>query len=435
MRNSVILLLAVLITSASCRKKDDAQPLPPDTGGTAGCQTSYDPIVMCHGFLASGDTYAGQVKRFVQNGQCGDRIFVHDRNTLGGGSAVALLDAFIDQVLQQTGAQRVELVGHSAGGGLGYDYLADPVRAAKVGHYVHIGSGVQPGPAGPGGSVPTLNIWSPDDAIASSGDITGATNVSLAGQDHYEVATSAEAFEAMYTFFRGSAPASSIIQADGARTVAGKVLTLGENQPIANAPVRVFEVDAASGFRFSSDPVHSFTSDASGNWGSFAATPGMYYEFEVSPPGGRRLHYYREPFITSDRLVYLRTMPPASSLAGALLASLPSNDDQAVLTVFTANQAVLTGRDELVADGLLLSTPEFASASTTAIAFFLYDNGDGQTNGTPVGLFGSFPFLSGVDMFFPTTQPESIPVSFNGRVMNVRNWPSQSEGITVVVFE
>ena len=439
MKHLAFLGLAALLFTTACKKdKDQDDPIPPGGGsGGVACNSSYLPIVMCHGLLASGDTYAKQAQRFVQNGQCSQRVFVMDRNTLGGGSAVPLLDAFIDDVLQQTGATQVELVGHSAGGGLGYDYLADAARAAKVAHYVHIGSSIQPAPAGPNGEVPTMNIWSPYDAIASGGDIPGAQNVELPAKDHYEVATSEETFTAMFTFFRGVPPANATIVPDGRREVRGRALSLGENVPLGGATVNVFPLNSGTGFREAAQPAHVFTTDAQGYWGSFGADEGKFYEFEVVPSGtGRKLHYYREPFIASDYFVYLRSLPAPGSLAGFLLASLPSNDDQAVVTVFTANQAVINGRDDLRSNGFELSTAEFASADNTSIAFFLYDgNNDGQTNGTPVGQFANFPFLSGIDVFFPTVQPETIELTFAGRTMRVRNWPSATEGITIAVFD
>lgn len=422
----MIALLIGACTKHECPSNEQEQP----------CDSTHLPVVMCHGFLASGDTYEGQVQRFQQNGYCGNATYVFDWNTLGGGSSVSALDAFIEQILQETGATQVELVGHSAGGGLGYDYLADAGRAAKVGHYVHIGSNAQPGPAGPNGEVPTLNIWSPYDAVVAGGDIPGAQNLQLAAKDHYEVATSPETFAAMYEFFRGAAPTSTAIATDNDRTVGGKVLTLGENAPLVAATLKVFEVDGNTGFRISETPVVSYTTDAKGLWGGLKADQGAYYEFEVTPAesNARKLHYYREPFGTSSKLVYLRTMPPATSLAGILLASLPKNDSQAVVIAFASSHAVIAGRDQLHVNSLELSTSQFASEDNTAIAFFLYDDGNNQTDGTAAGPFGSFPFLSGVDMYFPTASPESIALTLNGRALNVRNWPSESEGITVAVF-
>lgn len=434
MKKLLFLSAVIAVFISACSPDDEIINIVDET---ETCDTTYLPIVMCHGFLASGDTYAKQAQRFLQNNYCGVSVYVFDWNSLGGGSNVEALDAFIESVLARTGASQVELAGHSAGGGLGYDYLADATRAAKVAHYVHLGSSPQTAPAGPNGEVPTLNIWSPYDAIVAGADIPGAQNVQLAGKDHYEVATSPETFEAMFQFFRGTAAASSVIISDNVRAVGGKVLTLGENEPLVGATVHVFEVDGATGLRIANEPLITYTTNEYGQWGCFNAEEGAFYEFEVTPvePSGRKLHYYREPFLTSDNIVYLRAMPPASSLAGILLASLPADDEQAVVIAFASSQAVITGRDELFANNVELSTPEFASADNTSIAFFLYDNGNGQTDANAVGLFGSLSFLSGVDVFFPTASSEAITLRFNQRTLNVRNWPSESEGLTIGVFD
>jgi pimeloyl-ACP methyl ester carboxylesterase len=434
MKKLLFLSSVIAVFISACSPDDEIINIVDET---ETCDTTYLPIIMCHGFLASGDTYAKQAQRFLQNNYCGVSVYVFDWNSLGGGSNVEALDAFIEGVLVRTGASQVELAGHSAGGGLGYDYLADATRAAKVAHYVHLGSSPQTAPAGPNGEVPTLNIWSPSDAIVAGADISGAQNVQLVGKDHYEVATSPETFEAMFQFFRGTAAASSVIISDNVRAVSGKVLTLGENEPLVGATVHVFEVDGATGLRIANEPLITYTTNEYGQWGCFNAEEGAFYEFEVTPvePFGRKLHYYREPFLTSDNIVYLRAMPPASSLAGILLASLPADDEQAVVIAFASSQAVITGRDELFANNVELSTPEFASADNTSIAFFLYDNGNGQTDANAVGLFGSLSFLSGVDVFFPTASSEAITLSFNQRTLNVRNWPSESEGLTIGVFD
>ena len=84
--------------------------------------------------------------------------------------------------------------------------------------------------------------------------------------------------------------------------------------------------------------------------------------------------------------------------------------------------------------GSELSTAQYAPPSKTAITYFLYDDGDGQTELTPVGTFGSFPFMNGVDMFFPTATPASIPLMLNNRTLQVRNIPS-AQGVVVGVFD
>jgi hypothetical protein len=64
----------------------------------------------------------------------------------------------------------------------------------------------------------------------------------------------------------------------------------------------------------------------------------------------------------------------------------------------------------------------------------VYDDGDGVTELTPVGAFGGFAFLNGVDMYFPTATPGTIPLQLNNRPLNLRNIAS-TQGIVVGVFD
>lgn len=401
------------------------------------CDTCQYPLVMVHGFLASGDTYAPFLQLFRTNGYKTSFFHAFDWNSLNqGANHAAALNAFIDTVLAKTGAAKVSLMGHSAGGGLCYTYLSDPARAAKVQHYVHLASNVQSGPAGPNGSVPTLNLWSPADAIVQGGDISGAANVKLENKDHYQVATSPESFAAAYKFFHGKDPATLIVRPEEVVCIAGKALNFGENAPLNNAKIEIFELNSATGERLSATPFETWYSRPDGAWGPTNVKPKTNYEFVVTPPaaGSRVIHYYREGFIHLNTLVYLRSIPPAGSLAGLLLASLPKAENQSVLNVFSASQAVIAPRDTLRANGTLISTAQYATAAKTAIAWFLYDDGDGQTELTPVGLFGNFPFLNGVDYFFPTAQPSTIAIRLNHRTLHLPNRKS-SEGVLVAVFD
>ena len=117
MKHLLFPLVTIALFITSC-KKDECPEDVNDNAPIAVCDSSFNPVVMCHGFLASGDTYARQVKRFVQNNYCSSSTYVYDWNSLGGGSSVNDLDEFIDQVLTSTSATQVELVGHSAGGSL-----------------------------------------------------------------------------------------------------------------------------------------------------------------------------------------------------------------------------------------------------------------------------------------------------------------------------
>ena len=395
---------------------------------------------MMHGFLGSGDTYANHFARFTANNYCSDRLFTHDWNSLDqAADHVATLNDFVDEVLSQTGAEQVTLMGHSAGGGLGYDYLSDFTRATKVKNYVHIGSFPSEQPAGPTGEVPTLNLWSLADAVVESADIPGAVNVSLANADHYEVATNAGGFEAIYKFLNDNAPPQTTdIVAQTDIDLSGKALTFGENIPLEGGTINIYETDAATGFRKNTEPDATFTVDAKGFWGPFRATANATYEFEVIPASSdeRTIHYYREGFTRSNPLVYLRSVPPPGSLAGTLLATLPQDDNQTLIAVFSSSQAVINGRDELHLNEYELSSETLTPEDETAIAFFVYDDGNDEiSSGNSIFLFDAFPFLVGLDVFIPTSPQASVAIAFNGRTLNVPNLRSQTDGPVVVVFD
>lgn len=437
-RYSFLILLSAftfLFSVFSCDKDCD------DDKNTGKDCTNYRPIIFLHGFLASGDTWANQVMRFSANGYCDKQLYAYDWNTLGNGNDVNALNAFIDTVLAKTGATQVDLVGHSAGGGYGYNFCNDTARAKKVAHYVHIGSSSQSSPAGVNDEVPSLNISSAGDAVAGATSITGGTNIELQNKDHYEVATCAEAFIEMFKFFNnGSTPSITTFATQTAEViVCGKALALGENTPNAGATVKVYELNSDNGERIGGTPKFTITVNDKGFWGPITIKSRTNYEFEVisTTAGDRVVHYYREGFVSNNPLVYLRTLPPASSLAGQLLAGLPKNDNQTVMAVFTANQAVVAGRDSLIVDNTVLSTTAITPASATVIAMFLYDdNNNQQTNLTKPFLFSVLnSFLTARDVYFQTSTPYAIPLRFNGRTLHVRNLKSATDGVVVAVFD
>lgn len=413
-----------------------------DAGGgnpQAECDASLRPIVFMHGFLAAGDTWAEQTQRFEANGYCADHLVAFDWNSIVPDGAEAQLDARIDALLAATGATQVDLVGHSAGGGLGYRYLAEPAHAAKVAHYAHLASAQQPGPAGPADApVPTLAVRSSGDTIVTNAsDITGATNLVLAGADHYEVATSLDTFVALWRHFVGGDPTTTDVALDTTPELAGKALALGENAPAAGWTVEVWAVAGATGERLGADAKATFTVAEDGSWGPFAATAGTRYELFLAPPAGsdgRPIHYYIEPVDRTDDLVYLRSLPAADSLVGALLAGLPFDDGHVDLIVYSAARAVITGRDTLTVGERTLSTDELASAERTTIAFFLFDENVDHASGGPAGLFSAVinVFLTAVDEYL-AADGSSLTITLNERALTIPRWPSATAGATVVI--
>lgn len=408
-----------------------------DAGPPAGPPCEGAPLVMAHGLLASGDTWAPHVKRFIANGHPPECYHAFDWQTLNmGADHPGNLDVFIDAVRAYHGAQQVDFMGHSAGGGLGYEYLADPTRAAKVRKYVHVGSIVNPAPAGPEGMpADMLNVWSEGDLIVDGGDIPGAQNAQVPGEDHYSVATSVPAFAAVYEFLYGRAPAVPVAPAEAPALIAGKAVILADNTPEAGGTVEVWPVSAETGLRQGNTPAATFTVAEDGSWGPFETTMGQHYEFFLQPARDvPPVRYYREPFNRSDSLVYLRTLP-TTGVAGALLRQVPFNDAHTVFVIFNASGAVIEGRDSLTLDGEELSTPDLCAAADTTIALFVYDQASDGMPGGPIATFAGLPFLTGLDRFVAADAGATSTIVLNGRTLRLPRWPSATEGAVIASFE
>jgi len=431
-----VLTFVFILVMNSCTKDE------PETPIVTTCDNSKTPIVMLHGFLASGDTYSNFFQLFKANGYCNDALYVMDRNTLDfNKNFTPILDAFIDKVLLATGAEKVNLMGHSAGGGVAYAYLEDETRAQKVASYAHLGSFNQTKPAGSTGNIPTINVFSDADKIVPGQEIPEATNINLIVADHYQVATSTEAFQFIYRFFNNSELPKNLqpITEQESIELEGTVLTLGENTPVEGANIAVFELAANTGMRLNEEPTTTTKSDEKGKWTNVTVQPNVAYEFFVANPSDENftpLHYYFEPFSSNNSLIYLRAIPPAGSVAGGFLATVPKDDEQAVAAIFTATQAVINGRDELFVNDIELSTAALSSAEQSTIAVFLYDDFDGQTTGKPhPGLLANTPFLNSADVFMQPNSDQFSTINFNGDKLAVPHWPSKTDGFSIVVFD
>src|SRR3972149_6604570 len=100
------------------------------------------PMVFVHGYTGSAAQFEWQAMRFAGNGYPQEYLNVFEYDSPNFGTAapavLAALDARIDAVLAETGAEKVELLGPSLGTRVSQMYLADPTHAAKVAHYVNL---------------------------------------------------------------------------------------------------------------------------------------------------------------------------------------------------------------------------------------------------------------------------------------------------------
>jgi hypothetical protein len=395
--------------------------------------------------MGSGDNWASQIQRFVQNGFCEDRLFVFDWNSISGTTTtIPALKKYIDDVLIRTKAAKVNLVGHSAGGGLCYALLRDSIYGTKAERYVHIGSNKMKTPAGPSANIPTLNIYSTADMVAATaGEIPGATNVKQAKADHMQVATSEESFDAIYSFFtNGKKSTKTTLEKSTSRykKIGGRGVLMAENKALSNDSFRVNIFDPKTGeivyIKYREKGENNYN-----KWTTFDSTGGFkltvsekhYLQFEVKPNKGRTVYYYFEPAIANNSHYYLRAIPQ-TGMASSMLKGIPKNDTETALVIFSANSAIISGRDSLAIDSIPLSLPMLMPASKTTIACFLYDDGDGNTSTLPLKSFAYTPFLAGADVFIPANNRGKMRVYYNGRSMVLPKIKSSS-GISVAVFQ
>lgn len=434
MRTKLLYLLPILFLGflSSCEIQGDGLPENIDSNVCA----NQTPIVFAHGLLASGDTYEKQIQRFVANGICKERMFTFDWNSLGAQNNTQRLYLFIEDIIERTNAESVYLVGHSAGSTMGFELTTFQLQSKYVEKYVHLAGNPKNRPAGPNGEIPTLNIYSDGDNAVPGGDIPGAINLNLVDKDHYEVATSLETFVAMYDFFYGTMPNLDYFDDSPMMEISGKVLSFGENLPAVGAHLEIYELDSETGFRISDAPQFDLRAGNNGFWGPIDVKRDTHYEFLVytNGLGDRPVHYYREPFNFPNPTVIIRNYPPTPSLGTLFLSGIPNGNDFATVAFFGASQAAINGRDILKLNGELLSTPQLTAAEQTIIAMFCYDRGDQISSYNSDAAFSAFPFLNGADVFIPTETPQTVSMEFNGRSINMRNWKSKDDGVSVAVF-
>jgi len=404
------------------------------------------PIIFVHGGSGSGAQFESQAMRFTSNGYPQKYIAVLEYDSSSYATILnqiySNLDQLIATLLTETGADKVDLLGHSLGTFVSYGYLtSSPARAAKVAHYVNIdGQANNPG-------VPTLALWAGNDPpnFGPPGPRTmvGATNVTIPGVPHIECATCAASFFEMYKFFTGHEPETTEILPEpfGSIRIAGRAVLFPQNVGVAGSTLEIYKVNGDTGFRIQKKPEATYAIDETGNWGPFKAKAGEYYEFVIVRPETNH-HFYIEPFIRDDYLIRLNTSP----IGGGIGALLTKNDRQTDLVItrykeFLGDQAL--NNDVLAVNGVNLVNAIFCPLSKLTSTIFAYDvEGDGQSDLTHVkSIINSITFLAAVDFYIPAANPPDdrvrivlIPRGGDGKiqVMNVPNWPSSTNSVTIL---
>jgi pimeloyl-ACP methyl ester carboxylesterase len=456
------------------------------------CDRTKRPIVFVHGTVANGDSFAHPALILASNGYCPDWIRGVEYHSLvapaadagaadggaadggtaamdGGASdagsadgaaadagdaarpaftldrveayrrASADIDRVIAELREATGFEKVDLAGHSQGSGHGSTYAG--MNPDKVEHYVHLAGAMLM--ADPGG-VPTLCVSSTGDRPVTCGTTANVTfdDVEL---DHSGVASSTEAALEIYKFLNGGEePQFSKVQCGSPIVLEGRAPTFAENSFLVGAKVEIFELGDDP--RERGEPEASFTLTSNGNFGPFEAEPGVSYEFKLTPPPGdttrRVAHAYKPPFKRSNRLLRFN-FETKDPVASATSSQVNRHDSFAVVIPRSLQKAFLYPRDSLKVNGREVLTRattwnEMAGRPSTTVAYYLYDKsltapsygpGDMMTSGETI-ITGAF--VNSADTFLEAAEPAWITIEFNGETMKVPNWPSASEGASVV---
>jgi pimeloyl-ACP methyl ester carboxylesterase len=412
-------------------------------GSTASAATfSQDPILFVHGIEGSGAQFESQKMRFMSNGYPESWIDEVDYNSTRAVADKSEVDQQIDDAIaalkQRTGSAQVDVVAHSLGTSVMYDYLTNGDKAAQrrasVARYINVdGQNQNPG-------VPTLAVWAGRGTPGRSMD--GAQNVTIPNQTHVQTCTSAQSFVEYYKFLTGRKPAHDIVPQKGSIQLAGKALDFPENMGSLGTTVQVWQVNG-NGQRISPAPIASLpitnASVGGGAWGPITAQAGVRYEFALLRPGSPlpTLHIYYEPFVRSDYAIRLLQSPAIEQYSGDRPGSISS---------VSIRYKELWGDQGAESDQLLINGTNVCNAILCPIskqvnAFFAFDrNRDGQTDlSSPDPVLGELPFIQGGDVYVRGSSPPDSTVSFQLlsrgtgplRTLRVPNWDAATDGITI----
>ena len=409
------------------------------SGARAADAFRYDPVLFVHGIEGSGAQFESQALRFESNGYPAtwiDEVDYDSTRAVGDKSEVdQQIDDAIAALKLRTGKAQVDVIAHSLGTSVMYDYLTNGAMAAQrranVGHYVNVdGQNQNPG-------VPTLAVWAGRGTPGRNMD--GAQNVTIPDQTHVQTCTSAESFIQYYTFLTGRAPLRDIVRRDRIE-VAGKALDFPQNSGLIAATVQVWPVDA-NGERTTAMPLATIDitdgSIGGGKWGPVSVVPGQRYEFALVQSPVQTLHIYYEPFVRSDHTLRLLASPAFEEYAGARPGSV---------SWVSIRYKELWGdqgdeNDQLLVNGLNIATDVLCPISKQVNGYFAFDrNRDGQTDlSQPDPVLSALPFLQGADVYVAGSSPPDGTVSFQlisrggggTRTLNVPNWEAVVDGVTL----
>ena len=402
------------------------------------------PVLFVHGFESAGSNFASQAMRFESNGYPPSWVMELDYDSTAATGSSAEVNKQIEEAIttlkQRTGKSRVDLIGHSEGTTVVYDYLTEGEKAAErrasVAGYANIdGQEKNPG-------VPTLALWAgrcgDTTCTKPERDMEGAENVTIPDATHVQTSTSAESFQQIYKFFGGKMPKHDIVPQKKI-VLAGKALEFPQNTGLAGDTVQIWPLNF-DGDRTTSTPLASIAitnaSTGGGEWGPVAAKAGQRYEFALLEPEAKTLHVYMEPFVRSDYAIRLLASIPIQTYTG----KSPKSSGATMIRYkeYWGNEP---GQDdELLINGTNVCTPALCPWEKEVNAFFAFNwEGKEETTLNEDPVLSKLPFLQGAQVYVPGSSPPDAIVSYQLksrtggalRTLNIPNWEGPTNEVEI----
>jgi pimeloyl-ACP methyl ester carboxylesterase len=397
-----------------------------------------NPVLFVHGIEGSGGQFESQRMRLTSNGYPQawiDEVDYDSTRAVGDKSEVdQQIDDAIAALKKRTGKSKVDVVAHSLGTSVMYDYLTNGSDAARrratVRRYVNVdGQDGNPG-------VTTLAVWAGRRAMGDAGKMPNAKNVTIPNQTHVQTCTSAQSFVEYYKFLTGTKPAHDLVRQTGTIKVAGKVLDFPRNKGFAGATLQVWKVNGL-GRRTATAPRASMVIGDSGRWGPVSVEAGKRYEFAVVRPAFPTHHHYYEPFVRSDYAIRLLESDPINQYAG----NRPGSMGAVILRYKELWGDAGAQSDVLRINGLSVCNKVLCPWMHQTNAYFAFDrNRDGKTDlSSPDPVLSNLPFITGADVFIPASSPATGTTSFQlrsrgagpVRTLKIPNWDSVQHAVTI----
>lgn len=107
----------------------------------AGAAITRDPIVFVHGYNGDASNWNTMINRFKADGYTAAELYAWDYDSSQSNVVIARqLATYVDQVRAQTGAAKVDIVGHSMGGLNSRQFLKFEGGTAEVDDWSSLGS-------------------------------------------------------------------------------------------------------------------------------------------------------------------------------------------------------------------------------------------------------------------------------------------------------